>query len=198
MSIYALLGLAFIVHVQSCSEVRVRDRDVEWSLGLNIDYGGGAGGEDDDNGSEGGAGILYQNLTSTSSVHQGLLRKLGVRLDDLLPSFTMGSASSSHQSIWIKKILVGLRADSEEGKWVEALMKLCEKLSIRTKEYLYTFSMDSFVLVLVRLLNHKKNPDIMLLATQALTHLVDVLPFFCVVVHYRAVSRPIARLLTIE
>lgn len=106
------------------------------------------------------------------------MKKLGVRLDDLLPSSTMGSASLSHQSIWIKKILVGLRADGEEGKWVEALMKLCEKLSIKTKDYVCTFSVDSFVSALVRLLNHKKNPDIMLLATQALTHLVDVLPCF--------------------
>ncbi|KAF3676625.1 hypothetical protein FXO37_05224 [Capsicum annuum] len=141
-------------------EVRVRDRDAEWSLGLNIDSGGGAGGEDDDNDSEGGVGILHQNLTSASSALQGLSGRL-------------------------KKILAGLRADGEEGKQVEALMQLCEMLSIGTEDFLSTFFVDSFVL--------------MLLAARALTHLVDVLPSSCVaVVHYGAVSCFVARLLTIE
>ncbi|KAF3672398.1 hypothetical protein FXO38_06139 [Capsicum annuum] len=74
------------------------DRDVEWSLGLNIDSGGGTGGEDDDNDSQGGVGILYKNLTSSSSALQGLLRKLGAGLDDLLPSSAMRLASSSHRT----------------------------------------------------------------------------------------------------
>ncbi|XAR72704.1 Ubiquitin--protein ligase [Bertholletia excelsa] len=178
-------------------EVRVRDRDreAERSLGLNID---GAGGDDDDNDSEGGAGILHQNLTSASSALQGLLRKLGAGLDDLLPS-TMGSASASHQSGRLKKILSGLRADGEEGRQVEALTQLCDMLSIGTEESLSTFSVDSFVPVLVGLLNHESNPDIMLFAARALTHLCDVLPSSCAaVVHYGAVSCFVARLLTIE
>ncbi|PHU17157.1 E3 ubiquitin-protein ligase UPL3 [Capsicum chinense] len=166
-------------------EVRVRDRDAEWSLGLNIDSGGGAGGEDDDNDSEGGVGILHQNLTSASSALQGLVRKLGAGLDDLLLSSAMESASSSHQNGRLKKILAGLRADGEEGKQVEALMQLCEMFSIGTEDFLSTFFVDSFVL--------------MLLAARALTHLVDVLPSSCVaVVHYGAVSCFVARLLTIE
>lgn len=175
---------------------RDRDREAERSLGLNIDSGGG---EDDDNDSEGGVGILHQNLTSASSALQGLLRKLGAGLDDLLPSSAMGSASSSHQSGRLKKILSGLRADGEEGKQVEALTQLCEMLSIGTEDSLSTFSVDSFVPVLVGLLNHESNPDIMLLAARALTHLVDVLPSSCAaVVHYGAVSCFVARLLTIE
>ncbi|CAN4107359.1 unnamed protein product [Withania somnifera] len=181
-------------------EVRVgdRDRDAERCLGLNIDSGGG-GGEDDDNDSEGGVGVLHQNLTSASSALQGLLRKLGAGLDDLLPSSAMGSASSSHQSGRLKKILAGLRADGEEGKQVEALTQLCEMLSIGTEDSLSTFSVDSFAPVLVGLLNHENNPDIMLLAARALTHLVDVLPSSCAaVVHYGAVSCFVARLLTIE
>ncbi|CAL5377006.1 unnamed protein product [Camellia sinensis] len=180
--------------------VRDRDRDAERSLGLNID-GGGGGGDDDDNDSEdgGGVGILHQNLTSASSALQGLLRKLGAGLDDLLPSPAMGSASSSHQSGRLKKILAGLRADGEEGKQIEALTQLCEMLSIGTEESLSTFSVDSFAPVLVGLLNHENNPDIMLLAARALTHLCDVLPSSCVaVVHYGAVSCFVARLLTIE
>uniref|UniRef100_A0A5B6ZSG6 HECT-type E3 ubiquitin transferase n=1 Tax=Davidia involucrata TaxID=16924 RepID=A0A5B6ZSG6_DAVIN len=178
-------------------EVRLRDRDreAERSLGLNID----GGDDDDDNDSEGGVGILHQNLTSASSALQGLLRKLGAGLDDLLPSSAMVSASSSHQSGRLKKILSGLRADGEEGRQVEALTQLCEMLSIGTEESLSTFSVDSFVPVLVRLLNHESNPDIMLLAARALTHLCDVLPSSCAaVVQYGAVSCLVARLLTIE
>ncbi|KAK6282876.1 hypothetical protein POUND7_016701 [Theobroma cacao] len=190
-------------------DLRIRDRDrdnrdnnnnnsnhPERSLGLNMDT---SGGDEDDNDSEGGVGILHQNLTSASSALQGLLRKLGAGLDDLLPSTAMGSASSSHQSGRLKKILSGLRADGEEGRQVEALTQLCEMLSIGTEESLSTFSVDSFVPVLVGLLNHESNPDIMLLAARALTHLCDVLPSSCAaVVHYRAVSCFCARLLTIE
>ncbi|KAK7312253.1 hypothetical protein VNO77_36002 [Canavalia gladiata] len=178
-------------------DVRIRDRDAERGLALNVDSGGV--GDDDDNDSEGGVGILHQNLTSASSALQGLLRKLGAGLDDLLPSSAMGSASSSHQSGRLKKILFGLRADGEEGRQVEALTQLCEMLSIGTEESLSTFSVDSFVPVLVGLLNHESNPDIMLLAARALTHLCDVLPSSCAaVVHYGAVSIFCARLLTIE
>ncbi|KAL8540084.1 hypothetical protein ACS0TY_001609 [Phlomoides rotata] len=172
-----------------------RHRETERAL-LNIDSHDG---DDDDNDSEGGVGMLHQNLTSASSALQGLLRKLGAGLDDLLPSSAMGSASSSHQSGRLKKILSGLRADGEEGKQVEGLTQLCDMLSIGTEESLSTFSVDSFVPVLVGLLNHESNPDIMLLAARALTHLVDVLPSSCAaVVHYGAVSCFVARLLTIE
>ena len=178
-------------------DVRVRDRDAERGLALNMETGGI--GDDDDNDSEGGVGILHQNLTSASSALQGLLRKLGAGLDDLLPSSGMGSSSASHQSGRLKKILFGLRADGEEGRQVEALTQLCEMLSIGTEESLSTFSVDSFVPVLVGLLNHESNPDIMLLAARALTHLCDVLPSSCAaVVHYGAVSIFCARLLTIE
>ncbi|KAJ9560615.1 hypothetical protein OSB04_005775 [Centaurea solstitialis] len=187
-------------------EVRVKDRENNSirdnnNLGLNIDGGAGGGGadDDDDDSEGGGVGILHQNLTSASSALQGLLRKLGAGLDDLLPSSAMASASSSHQSGRLKKILSGLRADGEEGKQVEALTQLCDMLSIGTEDSLSTFSVDSFVPVLVGLLNHESNPDIMLLAARALTHLCDVLPSSCAaVVHYGAVSCFVARLLTIE
>ncbi|KAL5706451.1 HECT-type E3 ubiquitin transferase [Ranunculus cassubicifolius] len=175
---------------------RDRDRDIERSLGLSID---GGVDDDDDNDSEGAVGILHQNLTSASSALQGLLRKLGAGLDDLLPSSGVGSASSSHQSGRLKKILSGLRADGEEGRQVEALTQLCEMLCIGTEDSLSTFAVDSFVPVLVGLLNHETNADIMLLAARALTHLCDVLPSSCAaVVHYGAVSCFCARLLTIE
>lgn len=112
----------------------------------------------------------------------------------------VGSTSSSNGRL--KKILSGLRADGEEGKQIEALTQLCVMLSIGTEDSLSTFSVDSFVPVLVGLLNNhggSSNPDIMLLAARALTHLVDVLPSSCAaVVHYGAVSCFVARLLTIE
>uniref|UniRef100_A0A1D1XK93 HECT-type E3 ubiquitin transferase n=1 Tax=Anthurium amnicola TaxID=1678845 RepID=A0A1D1XK93_9ARAE len=176
---------------------RSRERDAERILGLSIDSGGGG---DGDNDSEGGVGLLHQNLTfSASSALQGLLRKLGAGLDDLLPSSAISGSSSSHQSGRLKKILSGLRADGEEGRQVEALTQLCEMLSIGTEDSLGSFSVDSFVPVLVGLLNHESNPDIMLLAARALTHLCDVLPSSCsAVVHYGAVSSFCARLLTIE
>eukprot|EP01018_Ginkgo_biloba_P019050 Gb_20278 [translate_table: standard] len=169
---------------------RERERDRDRGAGLSID--GVAA--DEDNDSE-GVSILHQNLTSASSALQGLLRKLGAGLDDLLPS----SIPSSHQSSRLKRILSGLRADGEEGRQVEALTQLCELLSIGTEESLSSFSVDSFVPVLVGLLNHESNADIMLLAARALTHLCDVLPSSCAaVVHYGAVPCFCARLLTIE
>ncbi|XP_070042392.1 E3 ubiquitin-protein ligase UPL3-like isoform X2 [Nicotiana tomentosiformis] len=168
-------------------EHEIRDRDDE---------------DDNDNESENDVGILHHNLTSTSSALQGLLRKLGAGLDDLLPSSAMVGSASSSSNGRLKKILSGLRADGEEGKQIEALTQLCVMLSIGTEDSLSTFSVDSFVPVLVGLLNNhggSSNPDIMLLAARALTHLVDVLPSSCAaVVHYGAVSCFVARLLTIE
>jgi len=184
---------------------RVRDIDRERERENNRSYDFGddndheAVEEEDDDSDGGGVGILHHNLTSASSALQGLLRKLGAGLDDLLPSSAMVSGSSSQQSGRLKKMLSGLRADGKDGKQVEALTQLCEMLSIGTEDSLATFPVDSFVPVLVGLLNHESNPDIMLLAARALTHLCDVLPSSCVaVVHYGAVSCFVARLLTIE
>lgn len=183
-------------------DVRGRDGERERSLGINLEIGGSGDYDDNDNDndSEGGAGMFHENLTSASSALQGLLRKLGAGLDDLLPSSAMaGSASSSHQNGRLKKILSGLRADGEEGRQVEALTQLGDMLSIGTEDSLSTFSVDSFVPVLVGLLNHEGNPDIRLLAARALTHLCDVLPSSCTsVVSYGAVPVFCARLLTIE
>ncbi|GKD01342.1 E3 ubiquitin protein ligase UPL3, partial [Tanacetum coccineum] len=136
--------------------------------------------DDVDSDGGGGGGMFNQNLTTASSALQGLLRKLGAGLDDLLPSSAMASGSSSQQNGRLKKILSGLRADGEEGRQVESLTQLCEILSIGTEDSLSSFSVDSFVPVLVGLLNYESNPDVMLLAARALTHLCDVLPSSCV------------------
>lgn len=173
---------------------REMEEDVERILGLNIDSGGGE--EDDD--SEDDGGMLHHSLSfSASSALQGLLRKLGAGFDDLLPSSAI--SGSSHQSGRLKKILTGLRADDEQDRQVEALTQLCNMLSIGPRESLGSFCVDSFVPVLVGLLNHESNADIMLLAARALTYLCDILPSSCsAVVHYGAVSSFCARLLTIE
>ncbi|XP_024534679.1 E3 ubiquitin-protein ligase UPL3 [Selaginella moellendorffii] len=148
---------------------------------------------DDDDGGD-GVSTLQQNLASASSALHGLLRKLGAGLDEFLPSST-----PAHQSSRLKRILSGLKAEGEEGRQLEALSQLCELLSIGTEESLSSFSVDSFVPVLVSLLNHEYNPDVMLLAARALTHLCDVLPSSCAaVVHYGAVPCFCARLLSIE
>lgn len=180
---------------EGSSRSRERDREAERILGLSFD----SGAADDDNDSESGVGILHQNFTNASSALQGLLRKLGAGLDDLLPSSALSGSSSSQQNSRLKKILSGLRAEGEEGRQVEALTQLCELLSIGTEDSLVSFSVDSYVPVLVGLLNHENNPDVMLLAARALTHLCDVLPSSCAaVVHYGAVPCFCARLLTIE
>ncbi|KAK3145187.1 hypothetical protein QOZ80_4AG0324970 [Eleusine coracana subsp. coracana] len=179
-----------------------RVREAERLLGLGFD----AMEDDDDAGF--GSGAIPHSLTSASSALQGLLRKLGAGLDEILPSSALSAAAaaaassssaSGQLSGRLKKILAGLRADGEDGRQVEALTQLCEMLSIGTEESLGAFSVDSFVPVLVGLLNHESNPDIMLLAARALTHLCDVLPSSCsAVVHYGAVPCFCARLLTIE
>ncbi|KAM3339871.1 hypothetical protein P3S68_029740 [Capsicum galapagoense] len=78
-------------------------------------------------------------------------------------------------------------------------MQLCEMLSIGIEDSLSIFSVYSFVPVLLGLLNHKNNPDIIFLVARALTRVVDVLSSSCVaILHYRVVSCFVARLLTIE
>ena len=63
-----------------------------------------------------------QSWGAPSSALQGLLRKLGAGLDDLLPSI-----SASHSKL--KVILSGLKTD-DEGRQLVALNELCELLSI--------------------------------------------------------------------
>ena len=78
-------------------------------------------------------------------------------------------------------------------------MKLCKILSISIEDSLSIFSVESFVPVLVTLLNQESNPKIMLLDARALTHLCDILPQACVsVVHYGVVPSFCDQLLTIE
>ncbi|XP_057827496.2 E3 ubiquitin-protein ligase UPL3 isoform X1 [Cryptomeria japonica] len=179
----------------SSSSARKRDHeDKEIEKGKEKERRGGY--SDDNSDEDEGVGSPHHNVTTTaSSALKGLLRKLGAGLDDLLPP----PMPFSQQSSRLKRILSGLRAEGEVGRQIEALTQLCEMLSIATEDSLSSFSVDSFVPVLVALLNHEGDPDVMLLAARALTHLCEVLPQACAsVVHYGAVPSFCARLLTIE
>ncbi|KAK1274292.1 E3 ubiquitin-protein ligase UPL3 [Acorus gramineus] len=177
---------------------QIRDRDPDSGMDdaeEDID-GDGAGSS-----AAGGIGLIHHNLTSASSALQGLLRKLGAGLDDLLPSSGGGSFSVSHGQMGgrLKKILASLR-EGEEGRQIEGLTQLCEVLSIGTEDTLGGFAVDAFVPILVGMVGKEGgSPDVMLLAARAITHLCDVLPSSCsAVVHYGAVPSFCARLLTIE
>ena len=121
----------------------------------------------------------------------GLLRKLGAGLDDLLPS-----VSASHSRL--KAILAGLKAD-DDGRQLVALSELCELLSIGTEESLSALSVDVFVPLLVQLLRKEHNSEIMLLASRAMCHVMDVHPSSAAaIVHYDAVPILCEKLLSIE
>ncbi|KAJ1277415.1 hypothetical protein BS78_04G002400 [Paspalum vaginatum] len=144
-----------------------------------------------------------QSFTSASTALQGLLRRLGAGLDDLLPSSSSSSAPSSATSAHLKRILAGLQAHGDESRQLQSLMQLCEMLSIGTEDSLAAFPVDAFVPILVGMLGREDepgaSPDVMLLAARALANLVDVLPSSCsAVVHYGAIQCFCARLLTIE
>ncbi|GER50251.1 E3 ubiquitin-protein ligase UPL3 [Striga asiatica] len=131
-----------------------------------------------------------------ATVLEGLLRKISAEMSDIIAA---SSSTASQQSERLERILSDLRAEGEESLQVEALMELTEVLSMATEASLRNFSYDSFVPVLVGLVNYENNPNIMLLAARALTHLVDAVPSSCdEVVRYGAVPCFVARLLTIE
>ena len=76
---------------------------------------------------------------------------------------------------------------------------LCELLVISSEEALSVVSTDTFIPLLVELLNAEHNPDIMLLAARAITSFADVLPSSRpAIVQSGAVQQLCARLLTIE
>jgi E3 ubiquitin-protein ligase TRIP12 len=147
-----------------------------------------------------------QSFTSASTALQGLLRRLGAGLDDLLPSSSSAAAPSSATSAHLKRILAGLQAHGDESRQLQSLMQLCEMLSIGTEDSLAAFPVDAFVPILVAMLGREDepatagaSPEVMLLAARALANLVDVLPSSCsAVVHYGAIQCFCARLLTIE
>ncbi|GKA46448.1 hypothetical protein Tco_0739331 [Tanacetum coccineum] len=130
---------------------------IETIFGLNINEGAG-----DDDSEGGGVGILHPNLTFVSSCTSGFATDVWcmVGWHTSLISNGVRFVVSSQQSV--KEGFLGLKADREQGKHVEALTQLCDKLSLGT---------GHFVPVLVGLLNLERNFDVMLLAERALSHL---------------------------
>ena len=139
----------------------------------------GAGGP----GGDGGGG--------PSNALHGLLRKLGAGLDELLPSAAMTASR-------MKAIMTGLKAD-DDGRQLAALSELCELLSLGTEESMGALSVDSIAPLLVQQLRKEHNPDLMLLASRALCHMIDALPSSgAVIVHCDAVPLFCERLICIE
>jgi E3 ubiquitin-protein ligase TRIP12 len=147
--------------------------------------GGAAGGEGmDEDGDEPGMG--------SGSTLQSLLRKLGG--GSLEQLFSHATNSSKFEAI-----LGGLRSDGDDTTQLQALSELCDLLSMGTEESLANFSVESFVPTLINLLNAEWNPDLMLYACRALTHLMEALPTARrAVVHFGAVDILCAKLLSIE
>jgi len=65
--------------------------------------------------------------------------------------------------------------DDEDGQ-MQALTELCEVLSMGQEEILIGFSVDSFLPVLVSILNMEHRPEMMLFSCRAITHLLEVMP----------------------
>ena len=119
---------------------------------------------------------------AASSAMQALLTKLagrtgGPSLEDILPGLGGPGGSTSGTSARLKGILAGLRCTDDVSAQMDALTQLCELISMSHEETLARcFSLDAFVPLLVGLLDAEHNPDAMLLAARALTHLADVFP----------------------
>ena len=60
-----------------------------------------------------------------------------------------------------------LKNHDEEGGQMEALTELCEVLSMGQEEILIGFSVDSFLPILVEILNMEHRPEMMLLSCRA-------------------------------
>uniref|UniRef100_A0A7S4P489 HECT-type E3 ubiquitin transferase n=1 Tax=Guillardia theta TaxID=55529 RepID=A0A7S4P489_GUITH len=111
---------------------------------------------------------VQSRLSGTSSALQTLLRRLGNGMEDLLPNAS-GRAR-------MKELLSYLKDHGNDVKQMEALTEICEVLSMGQEDILIGFNVDSFLPVLVELLNAEHNPEIMLLSCRAITHMLEVLP----------------------
>lgn len=121
--------------------------------------GGGAPGEMDD---------ALSRLASSNTVLQNLIRRLGTGLEDLLPNM--------HGRARMKELLAALKDHGNDVIQMEALTELCDILSMGQEDMLAGFSVDAFLPVLIELLQMEHNPELMLLSSRALTHLLEVLP----------------------
>ncbi|KAI4300230.1 hypothetical protein L6164_033628 [Bauhinia variegata] len=106
-------------------------------------------------------------------------------------------SSSDHGKF--KKIISVLNEESEPSAQLAVLTELCEVLSFCTEGSLSSITSDSLSPLLVKLVKHESNPDIMLLAIRAITYLCDVYPRSTgFLVRYDAIPALCQRLLAIE
>ena len=144
----------------------------------------------------GGSGSMSQRFADNAL--QGLLKKLGAGLEDLLPTSGgsgggSGSGGSHHGGLFsgheglfgggsslshrLKPILLGLKRYDDEQKQLGALTELCDILTVSSEEALIScFSCEAFIPPLVELLRCEHNPDVALFAGRALTTLADLMP----------------------
>jgi E3 ubiquitin-protein ligase TRIP12 len=150
--------------------------------------------------SAGGSGGGNVSQRFADSALQGLLKKLGAGLEDLLPTGGSGgsgggsgSGGGVHHSIFgghsalfgssssmaqrLKPILLGLKRYDDEQSQIAALTELCDVLTVSSEETLVAcFSCEAFMPPLVELLRCEHNPDVALFAGRALTTLADLMP----------------------
>lgn len=128
---------------------------------------------------------------------QNLLRRLGAGLEDVFPIGAMGGIGSG-SSARIKSIITNIRSKDEDSQ-VSGLTELCEYISISTEDALISFPTDQVVPLLIGFLGAEHNPNLMLLAAQALTFLADIFPPACAsIIRHGAVPAFCTRLLNIE
>ncbi|GLJ54185.1 hypothetical protein SUGI_1161700 [Cryptomeria japonica] len=163
------------------------DEEGEEEEGASDDFDDDEYDDYDDGMPEGNPGRHFGR--SASELH-GMLRRLAV----------FGLPSGGAEEVGkLKRILASLRDEADDFSQISALTELCEILPFASEELRDRFNIDSFVPILVAFLNQEGNPDIMLLAARALTHICDIFPSSCSsVVHHGAIPCFCARLLTIE
>eukprot|EP01113_Clastostelium_recurvatum_P006997 TRINITY_DN1321_c0_g1_i2.p1 TRINITY_DN1321_c0_g1~~TRINITY_DN1321_c0_g1_i2.p1 ORF type:complete len:1980 (+),score=516.89 TRINITY_DN1321_c0_g1_i2:142-6081(+) len=138
---------------------------------------------------------------------QGLMRRLGgADLNELLPPNMAASLARAVGGMGVAaegrgrlKVMINQLRSDDESQQMQGLMEICDYLSMGTEDSLAGLSIEGIVPPLINLLNMEHNPDIMLLACRALSHLMEALPNSCgTIVLQGAVPSLCSKLLSIE
>lgn len=76
----------------------------------------------------------------------------------------------------VQQLLSDIQAMGDEMRQLQGLIELCDYFNMSMEELLGGFPVDQFVPTLVELLNYEHNPDMMLLATRALSYMIESIP----------------------
>lgn len=129
----------------------------------------------------------------TPTTLQGLLRRLGADLSDILP----GNSGTSHSRL--QQLRGTIASPQSNEQLIDALSELCEFLSVGTEESLVSFSVNLFVGPLVHLLRTGPNVEIKIYAARALTHMMEALPSSASAIAINGAADPLCQnLLSIE